>query len=94
MLTLIRRARLREIRPRVLLLRLCLRELRRRVAAEWTPADLSAVAVEIESGALSLDGLITHRAPAREAEAAYRTAFSDPSCLKLLLDWSGADATS
>ena len=64
-----------------------LRELRLRVAAEWTPADLSAVAVEIESGALSLDGLVTHRAPAAEAETAYRAAFTDPSCLKLLLDW-------
>ncbi len=69
-----------------------LRELRLRVAAEWTPADLSAVAVEIESGALSLDGLVTHRAPAAEAEAAYHTAFSDPSCLKLLLDWRDVDA--
>ena len=68
-----------------------LRELRLRVAAEWTPADISAVAVEIDSGTLSLDGLVTHRAAAGEAETAYRTAFSDPSCLKLLLDWRGVD---
>ncbi len=64
-----------------------MREVRLRVAAEWAPADLTAVAGEIESGALSLDGLVTHRAPAADAEAAYRTAFTDPSCLKLLLDW-------
>jgi 3-hydroxyethyl bacteriochlorophyllide a dehydrogenase len=66
-----------------------MREARLRVAAEWTPADLAAVTAQIESGALSLDGLITHRAPATEADAAYRTAFSDPACLKLVLDWSG-----
>ncbi len=64
-----------------------LRELRLRVAAEWTPADLSDVAVEIASGALSLEGLVTHRASAEDAPTAYHTAFTDPSCLKLLLDW-------
>jgi 3-hydroxyethyl bacteriochlorophyllide a dehydrogenase len=40
-----------------------------------------------ESGRLSLDGLITHRHPAAEADAAYRTAFGDPACLKMILDW-------
>ncbi|WP_404326071.1 hypothetical protein [Aerophototrophica crusticola] len=43
----------------------------------------------VESGRLSLDGLITHRLPAREADAAYRTAFGDPACLKMILDWRG-----
>jgi 3-hydroxyethyl bacteriochlorophyllide a dehydrogenase len=38
-------------------------------------------------GALSLDGLITHRADASDADAAYRTAFGDPACLKMILDW-------
>ena len=40
-----------------------------------------------ESGSLSLDGLITHRRDARDADAAYRTAFADPACLKMILDW-------
>ena len=40
-----------------------------------------------ESGRLSLDGLITHRQPALDADAAYRTAFGDPACLKMVLDW-------
>ena len=41
----------------------------------------------IEAGRLSLDGLITHRADAAQADAAYRTAFDDASCLKMILDW-------
>jgi 3-hydroxyethyl bacteriochlorophyllide a dehydrogenase len=36
---------------------------------------------------LSLDGLITHRSEAQAADDAYRTAFGDPSCLKMVLDW-------
>lgn len=64
-----------------------MREARIRIAAEWTPADLAAVGALIAARRLSLDGLITRRAPAREAEAAYRTAFTDPACLKMVLDW-------
>jgi bacteriochlorophyllide a dehydrogenase len=64
-----------------------IKEARIRVAAEWRPCDLVAVKALIEQGHLSLDGLITHRLPALEAEAAYRTAFNDPSCLKMVLDW-------
>jgi 3-hydroxyethyl bacteriochlorophyllide a dehydrogenase len=65
-----------------------MREARMRVAAEWQPADLAAVAALVESGKLSLDGLITHREPAARAALAYRTAFDDPACLKMVLDWS------
>jgi len=64
-----------------------IREARIRVAAEWTPDDLVAVAARIASGRLSLDGLVTHRAPATEAASAYETAFGDPACLKMVLDW-------
>jgi 3-hydroxyethyl bacteriochlorophyllide a dehydrogenase len=64
-----------------------MREVRIRVAAEWREPDLLAVKDLIESGRLSLDGLITHRRPAADAPAAYRTAFSDPACLKMVLDW-------
>lgn len=63
------------------------RELRMRVAAEWQPQDLDAVVDLTTQGVLSLDRLITHRRHAREAEAAYQTAFADPTCLKMLLDW-------
>jgi 3-hydroxyethyl bacteriochlorophyllide a dehydrogenase len=65
------------------------KEARLRVAAEWQPDDLTATLRMIESGALSLDGLITHRMAAEHADAAYRTAFGDASCLKMILDWRG-----
>ncbi|MFO0115263.1 MAG: chlorophyll synthesis pathway protein BchC [Betaproteobacteria bacterium] len=64
-----------------------MREARIRVAAQWQPADLVAVKNLAESGQLSLDGLITHRFLADDADNAYRTAFSDPRCLKMILDW-------
>jgi 3-hydroxyethyl bacteriochlorophyllide a dehydrogenase len=64
-----------------------MREARLRVAAEWKEHDLTAVRDLIERKALSLDGLITHREPATAASEAYRTAFTDPDCLKMILDW-------
>jgi 3-hydroxyethyl bacteriochlorophyllide a dehydrogenase len=67
-----------------------MREARIRVAAQWRPEDLAAVTGLIESGRLSLDGLITHRRPAADAPAAYRTAFGEPECLKMILDWKAA----
>lgn len=65
-----------------------LREATIRVAAQWQPQDLEAVRRLSGSGALSLDGLITHCLPARHAAEAYRQAFDDSSCLKMILDWS------
>jgi len=67
-----------------------MREARLRVAAQWQPADLAAVNALAADGRLSLDGLITHRHAAREAQAAYRTAFGDAACLKMILDWRNA----
>jgi 3-hydroxyethyl bacteriochlorophyllide a dehydrogenase len=64
-----------------------MREARIRIAAEWRESDLKAVKLLIESKQLHLDGLITHRQEASAAPAAYRTAFTDPSCLKMVLDW-------
>ncbi len=66
-----------------------MREARIRVAAQWQPSDLIAVRDLASSGALSLDGLITHRHAAHDADTAYRTAFGDPACLKMTLDWRG-----
>jgi 3-hydroxyethyl bacteriochlorophyllide a dehydrogenase len=66
-----------------------MREARLRVAAEWQPGDLAAVAAMIDAGALSLAGLVTHVRPATEACAAYPEAFEDPACLKMILDWRG-----
>jgi bacteriochlorophyllide a dehydrogenase len=64
-----------------------MREVRIRVVAEWRRPELLAVKELIESGALLLDGLITHCKPVTRAGAAYRTAFEDASCLKMVLDW-------
>lgn len=65
-----------------------MREARLRVAAEWQPSDLAAIKALIESGRLSLDGLITHRHDAMDASDAYRIAFEDSACLKMVLNWS------
>ncbi|EKX56387.1 chlorophyll synthesis pathway protein BchC [Cereibacter johrii] len=64
-----------------------MKEARLRIAAEWQPEDMVATRALIESGALSLANLITHTRPASEAAEAYATAFSDPDCLKMILDW-------
>jgi 3-hydroxyethyl bacteriochlorophyllide a dehydrogenase len=64
-----------------------MRETRFRIAAEWQPSDLAATSDLIASGKLSLDGLITHHAKPAQAGDAYRTAFTDVSCLKMILDW-------
>jgi 3-hydroxyethyl bacteriochlorophyllide a dehydrogenase len=64
-----------------------MREAHIRVAAEWQRPDLLAVKELIDEGRLSLNGLITHRERAEHAESAYRTAFGDAACLKMVLDW-------
>ncbi|THD85578.1 chlorophyll synthesis pathway protein BchC [Aliigemmobacter aestuarii] len=67
-----------------------MKEMRLRIASEWQPADLDATRALIDDGRLSLDGLITHRTSAHDAAAAYERAFTDPACLKMILDWSDA----
>ena len=67
-----------------------MREARLRVAAEWQREDLTAVRALVENGALSLSGLISHAVPAERAAGAYRTAFEDPACLKMILNWKDA----
>ena len=64
-----------------------MREASVRAAAEWQRPDLLAVTELAESGRLSLDGLITHRDEPTHADSAYRTAFGDAACLKMVLDW-------
>ncbi len=65
-----------------------LREMRLRVAAQWLPQDLEAVRALVASGALSLAGIVNYREPMQAADGAYRQAFEDPACLKMVLDWS------
>ena len=67
-----------------------MREARLRIAAQWREQDLVAVKELAERGRLALDGLITHRQAAADAPGAYRTAFGDPECLKMVIDWRKA----
>ncbi|MBB5049821.1 3-hydroxyethyl bacteriochlorophyllide a dehydrogenase [Rhodopseudomonas rhenobacensis] len=64
-----------------------MREARIRVAAEWQPPDIAATKDLIDNGRLSLDGLITHHHDAKAAPDAYRIAFEDAACLKMVLNW-------
>jgi bacteriochlorophyllide a dehydrogenase len=63
------------------------REARLRIAAEWQPEDLASVHALVETGSLDLTGLITSIEPASNAASAYPKAFTDPDCLKMVLDW-------
>ncbi|SDW17880.1 chlorophyll synthesis pathway protein BchC [Roseicitreum antarcticum] len=67
-----------------------MKEARFRIAAEWTRDDLAATRALIDSGALSLGGLITHQSTVADAGPAYETAFNDPACLKMILNWKNA----
>ena len=66
-----------------------MKEARLRISAEWARDDLTATRALVESGALSLAGLITHERAATDAREAYDTAFNDPRCLKMVLNWKG-----
>ncbi|MEI2387875.1 chlorophyll synthesis pathway protein BchC [Breoghania sp. JC706] len=67
-----------------------MREISISLASEFKPNDIHAVLALVASGRLSLKGLITHSARPADAEAAYRTAFGDPACLKMVIDWRTA----
>ena len=64
-----------------------LKEAQIRVVAQWQPEDMQCVLDLVRADRLSLAGLVTHHEPAANAGAAYRTAFEDPACLKMVLDW-------
>ncbi|MBV8970669.1 MAG: chlorophyll synthesis pathway protein BchC [Sphingomonadaceae bacterium] len=65
-----------------------MREATIRIAAEFRPADLAAVAAVTTRIRDLLTELVTHRTRAEAANDAYATAFGDPACLKMVLDWS------
>ncbi|MEQ1941853.1 chlorophyll synthesis pathway protein BchC [Mesorhizobium sp. VNQ89] len=67
-----------------------MREARIRISAEWAESDLRAVGEMVDRGILSLDGLITHTSAPTHFDGAYNTAFADPNCLKMILDWRQA----
>lgn len=67
-----------------------MKEARFRIAAQFKRADLDVVAAAMASGRLDLGGLITNHANANDAPDAYRAAFDDAHCLKMILDWRDA----
>ena len=67
-----------------------MRETRIRIAAQWKRDDLLAVTSLAHSGKLSLSGLITHTDTPANAKNAYRVAFADSLCLKMILNWKHA----
>jgi bacteriochlorophyllide a dehydrogenase len=64
-----------------------MREAQIKIAAQWLPNDLDQVLALVCAGSLKLDGLISHTSSPARASAAYATAFEDPDCLKMIIDW-------
>jgi 3-hydroxyethyl bacteriochlorophyllide a dehydrogenase len=67
---------------------LFLKEAKILTAKEWAPGDLVRCRDMMAAGTLDVSPLITHRAPIATVTSAYGTALDDPSCLKLVFDWS------
>lgn len=65
-----------------------IKEITIRISAEFAPDDLLAVTGLATSGALDLSGIVTHEASPSRVKDAYETAFTDPQCMKLILDWN------
>ena len=67
-----------------------MREAKIRISAEFTTEDVSVTKSLIETGALSLDKLISDTRPAEASTEAYKVAFEDSDCLKMVIDWRNA----
>ncbi len=67
-----------------------MREITVSLSSEFRNEDTQAVLGLVASGRLSLKGLVTHRSASSDAPRAYRSAFGDPACLKMVIDWRKA----
>ena len=67
-----------------------MKEARLRIAAEWQQNDLKAIRDLVEVKQLSLTGLVSHRSTVNCAIEAYKTAFENPECMKMVLNWKEA----
>ena len=67
-----------------------MREAKIRISAEFTTEDVSVTKSLIETEALSLDNLISDTRPAEASTEAYKVAFEDTNCLKMVIDWRNA----
>jgi 3-hydroxyethyl bacteriochlorophyllide a dehydrogenase len=69
---------------------LFMREAQLLIAREWQfgpDGDLPRARDMIASGDLDVSGLLTHHVPLDRIQAAYRLAFEDPACLKVVVEW-------
>ena len=67
-----------------------MREAKIRISAEFTTEDVSITKSLIETDSLSLDNLISNTRPAEASTEAYKVAFEDTNCLKMVIDWRNA----
>lgn len=67
---------------------LFLREVSLHVAKEWTHADLLTARDMIADGRVAIADLAASAFPIADYEQAYRTAFDDPSTIKVILQWA------
>ena len=67
-----------------------MREAKIRISAEFTTEDVSITKSLIETDSLSLDNLISDTRPAEASTEAYKVAFEDTNCLKMVIDWRNA----
>ena len=64
-----------------------IKEARFRISAEFNTEDINITRSLLETGALSLEGLISHESNVNFSKAAYRQSFEDSECLKMVIDW-------
>ena len=64
-----------------------IKEARFRISAEFNTEDINITRSLLETGALSLEGLITHEKNVNFSKSAYKQSFEDPECLKMVIDW-------
>ena len=67
-----------------------MREAKIRISAEFTTEDVSITKSLIETESLSLNNLISDTRPAQASTEAYKVAFEDTNCLKMVIDWRNA----
>ena len=67
-----------------------MREAKIRISAEFTKEDVNVTKSLIEAEALSMDNLISDTRLAEASTEAYRVAFEDTNCLKMVIDWRDA----
>lgn len=66
---------------------LFLKEARLLTAKEWASGDLMRCRDHLAAGEIDAENLLTHELSVLNIAEAYEVAMSDPTCLKLVIDW-------